>query len=243
MTQEKSKFVRFLSGKGFYIALALLIAGAGATTWIAIDKTIQDTQESSIAEAGSSPFEDAVNSAQEVPLESQRESSVSSGSEESQESSRPQESKPSASAESSGQLKVSYVFPAAGDVINPYSGGELVKSMTLGDWRTHDGIDIGTDVAAQVLAVAQGIVLEVEDDPMYGTTVRIEHPNGVVSVYQSLGEKVLVEAGQTVAQGEVIGSVGETALAEVALPAHLHFAMTRDGAFLDPLEEMNLYTE
>ena len=78
---------------------------------------------------------------------------------------------------------------------------------------------------------------------MYGTTVRIEHPNGVVSVYQSLGEKVLVEAGQTVAQGEVIGSVGETALAEVALPAHLHFAMTRDGAFLDPLEEMNLYSE
>ena len=243
MTQEKNRFARFLAGKGFYIALALLIAGAGATTWIAIDQTLSDTRNSSLAEAESSPFEDAANSAREVPLESSRDSSVSQESQAPQESSSRQESRPESSSGSSAQLKVSYIFPLSGDVINPYSGGELVKSMTLGDWRTHDGIDIQAEPTAQVSAVAQGVVREVSEDPMFGTTVRIEHPNGVISVYQSLGEKVSVEVGQSVAQGETIGVVGETALAEISLPSHLHFAMTRDGAFIDPLDEMDMYSE
>lgn len=243
MAQEKSKFAQFLAGRGFYIALALLIAGAGATTWIAVDQAVRDTPESSIAEAESSPFEEAAQSTREVPRESSRESSGASESAESSVSSSRPESAPESSSASSAQWKASYVFPLQGDVINPYSGGELVKSMTLGDWRTHDGVDIGADAATQVCAVAQGIVQEVENDPMFGSTVRIEHPNGVVSVYQSLGETVQVEVGQSVEQGEIIGVVGDTALAEVALPSHLHFAMTRDGEFLDPLEEMNAYAE
>ena len=34
-------FQKFISGKGFYLALAVCLAGAGAAAWVAVDKTIQ----------------------------------------------------------------------------------------------------------------------------------------------------------------------------------------------------------
>ena len=42
--------------------------------------------------------------------------------------------------------------------------------------------------------------------------------------------------GQSVAQGDTIGSVGTTALAEAGEVYHLHFAMRADGQSVDPAE-------
>lgn len=78
----------------------------------------------------------------------------------------------------------------------------------------------------------------IENDPMFGTTITVLHPNGVSSIYASLNEKVNVSEGQQVAAGDVLGSVGETAIAEIALETHLHFAMTKDGQYLDPMSEI-----
>lgn len=134
--------------------------------------------------------------------------------------------------------KVSYILPLEGEILNPYSGGELVKSQTLGDWRTHDGVDIKAQNATPVVAVASGTVESIVNDPMFGTTVTLLHPNGVSSIYSSLNEKVNVTEGQQVAAGDVLGSVGETAIGEIALETHLHFAMMKDGEFLDPIAEI-----
>ena len=35
-----------------------------------------------------------------------------------------------------------YAMPLDGEVVNPFSGGELVKNNTLKEWRTHDGADL-----------------------------------------------------------------------------------------------------
>ncbi len=73
-----------------------------------------------------------------------------------------------------------------------------------------------------------------EADPLYGTTVEIDHENGVHSIYANLAADPPVWEGQTVTMGQVIGSVGGTAIAETNEVPHLHLAMTHDGCSADP---------
>ena len=100
---------------------------------------------------------------------------------------------------------------ADGKVINPYSGGELVKSETLGVWKTHDGADIAAPLGTAVSAMMKGTVTEVKNDPLWGVSVTIDHGDGVVGYYSNLDTNVSVKAGQEVAMGEIIGQVGNTA--------------------------------
>ena len=50
--------------------------------------------------------------------------------------------------------------PVSGRVLNSYSGDELVYNKTLGDWRTHNGVDYAADKGAEVTAPAAGKVVE-----------------------------------------------------------------------------------
>ena len=46
--------------------------------------------------------------------------------------------------------------------------------------------------------------------------------------------------GDEVKAGDVIGTLGETNLAEIGENSHLHFAMKKDGKFIDPKEKLGL---
>ncbi|MFQ8600237.1 MAG: hypothetical protein ACLSAP_06385 [Oscillospiraceae bacterium] len=79
-----------------------------------------------------------------VPVESG--SSTSSSNQGQSSGSQSQDSKNSGTSSKSstsaqGQQTSLYVLPVEGDVLSAFSNGELVKSKTLGDWRTHNGVD------------------------------------------------------------------------------------------------------
>ena len=131
------------------------------------------------------------------------------------------------------------VSPLVGEEVTAFSVDELKYNETLGDWRTHDGIDIAAEVGTQVLAACSGTVTQVIDDDLMGTSVTIAHDGGYETVYSNLQSVPTVSEGQEVSAGEVIGSVGCTSLAEFAVPAHLHFAVTKDGVPCDPKEFLN----
>jgi len=126
------------------------------------------------------------------------------------------------------------VSPLAGETVAVFSVDQLMYDPTLGDWRTHDGIDIRAEAGTTVVATAAGTVIAVGEDGRLGVTVQIEHSGGYVTTYASLHPETLVEEGQSVAAGEVIGTVGNTSLTEAGLGAHLHFAVTRNGENIDP---------
>ena len=105
---------------------------------------------------------------------------------------------------------------------------------TMGDWRTHDGVDIAAALGTHVMAGADGTVTDVYDDPLYGTTVVISHGGGYETVYSNLAATPTVEIGDKVSAGDTIGAVGTTAICEAGEVYHLHFAMSCDGASLDP---------
>ena len=45
MNDKKSPVQKFLEGKGFYIALALCVAGTGTAAWLAVNRTIDDIDD------------------------------------------------------------------------------------------------------------------------------------------------------------------------------------------------------
>ena len=131
------------------------------------------------------------------------------------------------------------VNPLEGEVVAAFSMDALVYNPTLEDWRTHNGVDIAASAGDSVLAASSGTVLSVEDDPLMGTTVVIEHAGGYQATYANLQSETSVEAGDTVSAGQIIGAVGDTAAAEAAQGPHLHFSVTKDGEPMDPQEYLN----
>ena len=131
------------------------------------------------------------------------------------------------------------VDPLEGEVVTAFSMEELVYNATLGDWRTHDGVDIAAEAGTSVLAASSGTVISVEEDPLMGTTVVIEHDGGYQTTYSNLQAEPSVAEGDTVSAGQIIGAVGDTAAAEAAQGPHLHFSVTCDGEPVDPQSFLN----
>lgn len=127
-----------------------------------------------------------------------------------------------------------FIFPVEGEVIREYAKDNLIYSETLEEWITHTGIDIKADKATVVKSVASGTVKSIKNDPRYGLTVTIEHSNGYVSSYSSLLTAEFVKEGEKVEQGQTIGTVGNSAVFEVAEDSHLHFELFKDGGNINP---------
>ena len=127
-----------------------------------------------------------------------------------------------------------FKIPVEGEIIREYAKDNLVYSATLDEWVTHNGIDIAAEKTTVVKASAEGTVKSIKNDPRYGLTIVIEHVNGFTTVYSNLLTAEFVEEGETVEQGETIGTVGNTATFEIADEAHLHFEILKDNENLDP---------
>ena len=136
-----------------------------------------------------------------------------------------------------GQLKkpLKTGMPVAGQTIMDYAMDCLSYNPTTRDWRVHNGIDIAADAGTDVCAAADGTVYTVYEDDTMGTTVVIRHEEGYVTVYASL-DSAVIAPGDKVTLGQSIGKVGNSALLESAVGDHLHFAVSRDGVSVDPMD-------
>ena len=132
-----------------------------------------------------------------------------------------------------------YVWPVQGSIERDFSLEVFAYDATMGDWRTHEGIDLAAELGAPVSACASGTVKEVRNDDMLGMTVVLSHGKGMESVYANLAETVQVQKGQTVDAGTVLGTVGTTAISESASPSHLHFEMKEYGVSVDPSQYLH----
>ncbi len=129
---------------------------------------------------------------------------------------------------------VAMILPVVGSVGTDFSLTVPVFSETMNDWRVHQGIDFLTEGEAEVQAVADGIVEDVYTSELMGLTVEILHEDGTRSIYQSLSGDAKVIEGQEVKQGDIIGATGVSADSECLVGNHLHFALLREGVYLDP---------
>ncbi len=134
--------------------------------------------------------------------------------------------------------KIKLIMPTEGDILNECSLDKLKKSKTLGDWRTHNGVDINADMSDAVNAAANGTITLSEYDTQMGYVVTIEHEGGYETVYANLASNEMAEVGRKINAGECLGAVGDSAVFEKLEDAHLHFELKKDNKYLNPMEYM-----
>ena len=245
------KLERFFTGKGFYIVLFLCASVIGVSTWMLMAGNQTMIKENSSKAAFGDEGTDAViippetqelqpvikqdqeliiEQAPEIVREGLCEPEAAAPEEEPRAEEAAETMSEAASAESM------YIWPVSGQLERVHDGKNLRYDATMQDWRSHDGIDILSSLGCPVEAVRAGTVISVENDGLYGVTVKVDHGDGVVSVYSNLQDPAAVSPGQTVDCGSVLGAVGDTAICESSQSSHLHFAIEVNGKSADPLE-------
>lgn len=131
--------------------------------------------------------------------------------------------------------QVSYL-PTDGCLLKGYSMDLPVYSLTMNDYRTHSGIDISAPIGTAVVAMRDGVILEIRNDPMMGMSVSVDHGDGLVSIYKNLSATLPegIAKGVSVKAGQTIAAVGDTSLIELAEAEHLHFELTLNGKHVNP---------
>jgi septal ring factor EnvC (AmiA/AmiB activator) len=119
------------------------------------------------------------------------------------------------------------VWPCEGEVISDYGVEQHPKFGTI---IKNNGMDIKAVAGSQVRAVAGGTVSFAGPLSGFGTCVIVDHGGGYYTFYGRL-ESVAVATGFDIAQGDQVGSVGETSAPEGPV---LHFEIRQGKKALDP---------
>ncbi len=130
--------------------------------------------------------------------------------------------------------EVIFIMPVNGTVTKHYSE-EPVFNGTLNLYTAHKAMDIAAEEGSEVYAVYDGVVESITSNYLDGTTIVIDHGNGLKSIYNSLEDGDGVNVGQTVKKGDVIAHVSVTYLEEYSDGAHLHFSVEENGELINPL--------
>lgn len=226
------RFGDFIEGKGFYIVLLLCVAAIGLSGWYLFSSFSPDQKEAAVG--GQAQITVTPTPKVTAPAVT-AEHTVPTPKPTAKPKATPAPAATPTPAATPAAAPTTYLWPVRGDILTSYSVDALAYDPTMADWRAHTGIDIAASAGTEVRAAAAGTVTSVTSDVMMGTTVVVDHGGGMTTTYANLASVPTVEAGDTVSSGDILGSVGNTAIAESALSDHLHFSMDKDGAPVDPL--------
>lgn len=140
-----------------------------------------------------------------------------------------------------GNKLPSFILPVSGALSKKHDPTLQVYSPTLNDYRCHIGVDIVTAENAPVYAAADGTVSKIWKDPMMGYSIAVKHSGDCYTIYQNLSDTLPegIAEGSAVRSGQLIASIGDSAMMELAEEPHLHFEMTVADLAVDPLEYFN----
>jgi len=249
---NKKKIVEFFDKKGFYIVLVLCIAIVGATAVFVTTRNISSTnnKEDKVVSNTTKDAKAAVDVSSKAVAQSSTDStkkdvtanSSTNPSKDTAKTSTAAEvvkgtqasQAPAQSSTKAAPANPEFASPVFGQVTYDYSKDKLAYSKTLDQWMTHEGLDISSERGSQVKAVADGVISDIKNDPRLGVVIVIDHQNGYMTKYGNLAADDMVTVNMKIKKGDVIGSIGNTALYEVAEAPHLHFEVTKNSVSVDP---------
>lgn len=129
-------------------------------------------------------------------------------------------------------------WPVRGEVIMDYSMDKTIYYPTLQEYKCNPSILIQSEEGTDVAAAFSGTVADVYHDAQLGTVVEMSLGNGYEAYYGQL-ENVDVAVGDTVQQGQIIGTVSTPTRFYSIEGSHLNFRVTRDGEPVDPLDYLD----
>lgn len=110
--------------------------------------------------------------------------------------------------------------------IPPLTGYQISRRHS----RTHPGIDLVAELGTPIIAPADGIVISIAWDTIYGNSMTIQHNREYRTFYGHL-HRIARVTGDSVRQGQVIGFVGSTGR---STGPHLHYEVLKGKIRLDP---------
>ncbi|MCO8292518.1 peptidoglycan DD-metalloendopeptidase family protein [Tetragenococcus halophilus] len=123
------------------------------------------------------------------------------------------------------------------DYIRPLDAFKLTSKYGKRNDSFHRGVDLAAPQGTKIKASREGKVTRAAFHPSWGNYVTVQHSDGLTTLYAHC-EKINVEVGQLIEQGEKIASVGSTGH---STGPHLHFEVNRSQnlekeQLLDPVE-------
>lgn len=123
---------------------------------------------------------------------------------------------------------VAFLQPVEGPTTGAFGRLRIINGQAR---NPHNGEDIAAPLGADVAVMNDGIVRLTVDHFFSGKGIYVDHGLGLYSMYFHLSE-ILVQPGQAVARGQVIGKVGASGRAS---GPHLHWGVRVNGARVNPL--------
>lgn len=130
------------------------------------------------------------------------------------------------------QVPGSLIYPIDNAKVSKAYSQDVVYSKTMGDYRSHLGLDFQCKKTAKVLAMADGLVSDIYDDERMGT-VLIEDCGSFMIYYSGL-DNIKVNLNDSLSKGDTISNVG-TIPSENKDGIHLHISVRVNGSYVDPL--------
>jgi murein DD-endopeptidase MepM/ murein hydrolase activator NlpD len=127
-----------------------------------------------------------------------------------------------------------FVWPVQGTITQNFGPtGLSLEPAYEGYAHFHQGLDIANSMYTPIHAAGAGTVIFAGwSNSGYGFCVKIDHGNGLVTLYGHMAQQPSVSVGETVSAGELIGKMGSTG---ASTGPHTHFAVLKNGVWVNPL--------
>jgi murein DD-endopeptidase MepM/ murein hydrolase activator NlpD len=129
-----------------------------------------------------------------------------------------------------------FIEPLSGTTTGAFGRLRIINGQAR---SPHNGEDIAAPMGTDVVAMADGVARLTVDHFFAGKGLFVDHGLGLYSMYFHLSE-LLVQDGQPVTKGQVIGKVGASGRAS---GPHLHWAVRVNGARVNPYSLLKLTLE
>jgi murein DD-endopeptidase MepM/ murein hydrolase activator NlpD len=126
-----------------------------------------------------------------------------------------------------------WVWPTRGEITSRFGW----RSMPYRSF--HDGLDIANAAGTRIYAARAGHVIEAGWCSGFGYCVKLDHGDGVVTIYGHMLKKPPVAVGESVDVGALIGYMGSTydrSGGGYSTGVHLHFTVKVNGKAVNPLK-------
>jgi murein DD-endopeptidase MepM/ murein hydrolase activator NlpD len=121
-----------------------------------------------------------------------------------------------------------FVKPIPGEIVGPFGKGRIINGQPR---SPHSGVDLRGAAGTPIKAMNRGKIVLTDDQFFSGRSVVIDHGGEILSMYFHM-EKILVQQGDMVEKGRIIGLVGSTGR---ATGPHLHWGVRINGLRIDPM--------
>ena len=225
--QNENKFIKFFSGKRFYIMLAVCLIAVGVAGWSAFNSL----NNAKIPENNDNQsYFDDVPSYNEPIDETPQEDTTTQNNVEDEPYSEPDEPTPTR------PVADSFIMPIAdGEIIKQHDAKALQYSKTYSDMRIHLGVDIKAAAGTEILACGDGVVTKIYEDALLGRTMEIDHGNGIVIKYCGLSDDSNIGVDYIVRSGQKLATLSGVP-SECADDAHIHIEVTKNGKAINPTD-------